>query len=106
MQNYYVVLGVPRDASKRELARAYRRRAHVPSLLDLGEINLVEFVGASHQFVVIQLHQKRNLVRVFPRHHAEHAERGGDGVAAAFEGELHDIFRIKIIRVRREAGAG
>jgi DnaJ-class molecular chaperone len=29
MQNYYVVLGVPRDASKRELARAYRRRAVV-----------------------------------------------------------------------------
>lgn len=27
MQNYYELLGVPRDASKREIARAYRRRA-------------------------------------------------------------------------------
>lgn len=29
MQNYYELLGVPRDASQREIAKAYRRRAVV-----------------------------------------------------------------------------
>ena len=55
---------------------------------------------------MVQLHEERNLVRVFAGHRAEHAERGGDGVAAAFHGELHDVFGIEIIGVFREARAG
>ena len=55
---------------------------------------------------MVELHEERNLVRVFARDRAEHAERGGDGVAAAFHGELHDVFGIETIRVFREARAG
>src|SRR5262249_40251366 len=37
---------------------------------------------------------------------AEHAESGSDRVAAAFDGELDDIFAVEIIGIFREAGAG
>ena len=43
---------------------------------------------------------------VFPGNRAEHAECGGDGVAAAFDGKLDDIFRVEVDRLRREARAG
>ena len=39
-------------------------------------------------------------------HGAEHAEGGGHRVAAALDGELDDVFRIEVIRVGRERGAG
>ena len=75
-------------------------------LFDLREIDLVEPVRVGEQFVVVQLDEERNFVRVFAGHRAKDAERGGDGVAAAFHGELDDVFRVEIIRVVRKAGAG
>ena len=37
---------------------------------------------------------------------AEHAEGGGYRVAVAFDGQLDDIFAVKVIGILREAGAG
>ena len=61
------------------------------------EIDLVELVRVSQQLVVVQLHEERNLVGVLAGHRAEHAQRGGDGVAAAFDRQLHDVLGIEII---------
>jgi hypothetical protein len=55
---------------------------------------------------VVDLHNEGDLVRVLARHHAQHAEGRGHRVAAAFDSELHDVFRIEVDRVLREAGAG
>ena len=55
---------------------------------------------------MIELEDERNLVRVLARDRAEHAERRGHGVAAAFDGELHDVLGIEVGRVRRERRAG
>ena len=45
------------------------------------------------QLVVVHLHDERDLVRVLPRHRAEHAERRGHRVAAALDRELDDVLR-------------
>ena len=45
-------------------------------------------------------------MRVLSRHRAEHAEGGGDGVAAAFDGQLHDVLAVEVDGVLGEAGAG
>ena len=74
-------------------------RAHVVSLLNAGENNLVGFVGVSEQFVVIELHEEGNLVRVLAGDRAEHAERGSYRVALAFDGQLDDIFAVEIIGI-------
>ena len=55
---------------------------------------------------MVELEQERNLVRVLPRHRAQHAERGRDAVAAAFDRQLHDVLGIEIRRVLRERRAG
>ena len=70
------------------------------------EEDLVELVGIGEQLVVVELHEEGNLVRVFARDGAEHAEGGGDGVAAAFDGEFDDVFGIEIVGILGEAGAG
>ena len=55
---------------------------------------------------MVELQQERNLVRVLPRHRSEHAQRRGDGVAAAFDRQLHDVLGVEIHRVRRKRRAG
>jgi hypothetical protein len=55
---------------------------------------------------VIELEDERDLVRVVARHRPEHAERRGDAVAAAFDGELADVRRVEVDRVRGEARPG
>ena len=39
------------------------------------------------------------------RDRAEHAERRGDGVAAALDRQLDDVLGVEVDRVGREAGA-
>src|SRR5215469_13220069 len=80
-------------------------RAHVIRLLYRTKQHLVESIGKREQFVVINLHNERNLVRVLASHGAEHTERRSDSVAAAFDGQLDDVFAIEIVWVFREAGA-
>ena len=45
-------------------------------------------------------------MRVLARDDAEHAEGGGDGVAAALYGELADVIRVEVERVWRERSPG
>ena len=96
---------LPRALVRAEInGRADRRGAHVIRLLHRAKKNLVEAVGERHKFVVIDFHNERNLVGVFARDRAEHAEGRGHRVTAAFDGQLDDILSIKIIRVLRKAG--
>ncbi len=80
--------------------------AHVVCLLDGAEENLVGFVGIGEELVVIELYEEGDFVRVFAGDGAEDAEGGSDGVATAFDGELDDVFAVKIVGIFREAGAG
>src|SRR2546423_9688634 len=86
--------------------RAHGNRTQVVRFLDRAKQHLIESVWQSQQFVVINLDDKWNLVRVLARDCAEHAKRRSNAVAAAFDGQLHDIFRIEVLRIRRERSAG
>ena len=63
-------------------------------------------VGVGEQLVVVDLYEKRNLVRVFPRDGAKHSERRGHGIAAALNRQLDDILGIEVEGVFRKAGSG
>ena len=79
--------------------------AYVVGLLDGAEEHLVEAIGESKQLIVIDLHNERNFVSVLARDGAEHAERGSDGVTAAFNGQLDDVAAVEVIGVFCEARA-
>src|SRR5258708_1860011 len=79
--------------------------AHVVSLLDGAEKNLVGLIGEGEQLVVIHFDDEGNFVGIQAGNGAEDAEGGGDGVAAAFDGELDDVAAVKIIGILGEAGA-
>ena len=81
-------------------------RAHVIGFLHGAEENLVDLVGEGEQFVVIDLDDEGNFVGVLAGDGAEDAERGGDRVAFAFDGELDDIFTVEIVGILGEARAG
>jgi hypothetical protein len=49
--------------------------AHVEGLLDAGETDLIVGVRIGNEFVVVELQDKRDLVRVLARAHAEYSER-------------------------------
>ena len=74
--------------------------------LIVAEHDLVELVRVGQELVVVDLDDERNVVRVLARHRAEHAEGRRDGVAAALDGELDDVLRVEVGRVRRERRAG
>ena len=74
-------------------------------MLNGAEDHLVEAIGESKQFIVIDLHDERNLVGVLAGDRAENAECGSDGVAAAFDGQLDDVAAVEIIGIFREARA-
>ncbi len=80
--------------------------AHVPGHFYGAEEDLVGFVGIGEEFVVIDFYEEGNFVGVFARDGAEDAEGGGDGVAAALDGQLDDIFTVEVDGVFGEAGAG
>src|SRR5258708_3872341 len=79
--------------------------AHVVSLLDGAEKNLVGLIGEGEQLVVIHFDDEGNFVGIQAGNGAEDAEGGGDGGAAAFDGELDDVAAVKIIGILGEAGA-
>ena len=98
---------LPRGLGRAEVdGGAHRHRAHVGRLLDGAEHDLVELVRVGEELVVVHLHDERDLVGVLARHRAQHAEGGGDGVAAALDGQLDDVLRIEVVGVGRERGAG
>ena len=73
---------------------------------DAGEQDLVVRVRIGQELVVVELQDEGNLVGVLARHDAQHAERRGDGVAAALDRQLHDVLGIEVHRVGRERRAG
>ena len=79
--------------------------AHVPGVAHRAEQHLVVGVGVRQQLVVVDLDDEGDFVRVSARHGAQHAEGRGDGVAAAFEGEFQNVFRIEIGGIRGERSA-
>src|SRR5262245_16043518 len=86
--------------------RAHPSASHFEGLFDVRETNLIVAVWIREEFIVIEFEQKRNLVRVLPRHRAEHTERRRDGIATSFYRELDKIFRVEIDRIGSEGGAG
>ena len=54
---------------------------------------------------MIDFDDEGNFVGVLAGDGAENAEGGGDGVAAALDGELDDIFAVEIVGILGEAGA-
>ena len=51
---------------------------------------------------MVNLNHEGNLVSVTARNAAEHAEGRANGVTAAFDSELHDIFTVEVNGVLRE----
>jgi hypothetical protein len=80
--------------------------AHVVSLFDGRKHGLVVLVRHAQKFVVINLQDEGDFVRVLAGVKTENTQGAGDAVGAAFDGELDDVFRIEEQRVRRERSAG
>src|SRR5438552_440908 len=78
--------------------------AHVESLLDRSEHDLIKLIGVGQQFVVIDFYQEGDLMGVFASHYTEHAKGRGHRIATAFNGEFDYIFSIEVIRVLGKAG--
>ena len=74
--------------------------------LYISKQDLIKLIRQSHQFVVINLHDKWNSVSVFSRDAAEHPESRGNAVATALHRQLHNVFRVKILRIRSKRGSG
>ncbi len=83
----------------------HRSGTHVVGLLDGTKHDLIELVRIGHELVVVDLDHKRNLVGVLAGHTAQNTESGGHRVTAALDGELDDVFGIKVVRVLREGGS-
>jgi hypothetical protein len=54
---------------------------------------------------MVDLNDKRDFVRVLSAHDAQHAICGCHAIAAAFDRQLDDVFRIEIDRVGGEGGS-
>ncbi len=85
--------------------RADRDRAHLARLLDLREGDLVVGVRVAEELVVVELDDERDAVRVLARAGPEHAERRGDGVAAALDRELDDALGVEVVGILGERRA-
>ena len=85
--------------------RAHGGGAHVVSLLYGAEQYLIGSIGESEEFIVVDLHDEGNFVRVLPSDRAEYAEGGSNGIAAAFDGELDDVAAVEVVGIFGEAGA-
>ena len=81
-------------------------RAHVERLLHVRETDLIVGVGVRQEFVVVELQDEGNPVRVAARDRSQDAERRCDGVAASLDRQPDDVLGIEVIGVRRERRAG
>ena len=55
---------------------------------------------------MVELADEGDAVREAACHRSQHAERGGDRVAATLDSKLHDLASVEVLRVGRERGAG
>ncbi len=53
---------------------------------------------------MIDFDQERNLVGIFAGDVTQHAKGGSDRVAAAFNGQFNNVFRVKIGRIGGKRG--
>ena len=91
---------LPRALVGTEINRcSHRGSPHVVGLPHGPEEHLVKAVRIRQQLVVIDLHDKRDLVRVLARHGPKHAEGRSNRVASAFDGQLHDILAVEVFGV-------
>ncbi len=84
--------------------RAHGHRPHIERLLNAGVEGLVVLGGVAQRFVMVELHQERNTMRVTARHRGQHAVGRRHAVTAGFDRQLDDILRIKVQRVGGEGG--
>ena len=75
---------------------------HIPGLLHPGKEGLVVQCWVGEQFIVVDLEDKGNFMGIAPGYRGQDPQGGGHGVAAAFDGQFDDIFRIKIDGVGRK----
>src|SRR5882672_6866887 len=85
---------------------AYRYRAQVLRFLDRAKQHLVKLIRQRQQLVMIDFHDERNLVRILTSDDAQHAKGRGNSVAATFHCQLHNIFRIEVLRIGSKGSAG
>src|ERR1700682_543038 len=52
---------------------------------------------------MVNFYNKRNFVRVLASHGTKHSKSGSHGIALALYSQLHDIFRIEVVRILCEA---
>ena len=71
-------------------------RTQLPRLPHGTESDLVVLVGIGEQLVVVELADEGDAVRVFAGHRAEHPEGRDHGIAAALDGQLHDLFAVEV----------
>ena len=69
---------------------------------EAAEQDLIVTVRVADELVMVELHQKRNPVRVLARHTSQHSECGGHGVAPPLHRQLHNVLGVEICRIRRE----
>src|SRR5258708_4469365 len=62
--------------------RANRNGAHIPGVFYLSEKSLVIAVGEAEEFIMIDLYDEGDAVRVFAAHDPQYAEGGCDGIAS------------------------
>src|SRR4029078_436660 len=82
---------------------ADRGRTHFVGLLDRAKEDLLEAVWIRQQLIMVDLDQKRDLVRILACHYAKDSKRGSNRIAAAFDGKFDNVFRVEVIRVLRKA---
>ena len=104
-------LGDLGDLTRRLIGAEINRRTdgdctHIARLLDRAKHHLVELIRIRKKLVMIELYDKRYLVRITACDRAEHAECRCDGIASAFDRELYDIPGIEILRIRSKARTG
>src|SRR5258706_7185086 len=66
--------------------RTHGDGAHVVRFLHGAKHYLIEFVRQRQQLVMVDLHDKRNLMSRVPRDAAQHTEGRSDAVAATLDG--------------------
>ena len=84
----------------------YSHCPHFPSLLDGAKQNLIVSIGIRQQLIMVQFYYKRYLMRIFSGNSTQIAESGCNCITTAFDGKLHNVFRIEINRIRSERSSG
>src|SRR5882724_4648681 len=79
---------------------------HIGRLLYRAEHDLVELVRKGQELVVIDFHEKWNLVGIFTSHSTQNPKGGSKRIAAAFDSQAYNIFGVEIIRVFGKTRAG